>query len=104
MARIFKIGLLSLEWSWGLLTLILICFKNNVMKKTNICSVKTFEQLPLYSAETTHTWSEIVVKQIFNLDHRFYALQKYVVCKFQLEIGHTFKEISLNLVHFTGFV
>ena len=104
MARIFKIGLLSLEWQWRLLTLIiLICFKNNVMKKTKICSIKTFEQLPLYSAETTHTWSEIVVKQIINQDHRFYALRKYVVCKFQVEIGHTFKEISLNLVHFTGF-
>ena len=35
--------------------------------------------------------SEIVVKQIFNLDHRL-----YVVCKAPVEIGHTFIEISLN--------
>ena len=35
MDRIFKIGLLSLEWQWGLLALniIHIFFKNNVMKK-----------------------------------------------------------------------
>ena len=45
MDRILKIGLLSLEWQWGLLTLniIPIFFKNNVMK--------TFEQLSLFSAK-----------------------------------------------------
>ena len=44
-----------------------------------------------------------VVQQIFNLDHRFYNLQKYVVCKSQVEIGHTFMEISLNFADFTDF-
>ena len=76
------------------------------MKKTKIRSIKTFEQLSLYSAKATHTWllrSEIVVKQIFNLDHRFYTLQKYVVCKSRVEIGHMFKDISLNLADFTYF-
>ena len=46
MDRILKIGLLSLECQWGLLTLniITIFFKNNVMK--------TFEQLSLFSAKS----------------------------------------------------
>ena len=108
MDRIFKIGLLSLEWQWGLLALIIIpiFFKNNIMKKTKIRSIKTFEQLSLYSAKATHTWllrSEIVVKQIFNLDHRFYTLQKYVVCKSRIEIGHTFQEISRILQIFSKY-
>ena len=47
--------------------------------------------------------SEIVVKKIFNLDHRFYTLQKYVACKSQVENGHMFMEISLNLADFTNF-
>ena len=39
---IFKIGLLSLEWQWGLLALniVPIFFKNSVMKKTKIRSIK----------------------------------------------------------------
>ena len=39
---IFKIGLLGLEWQWGLraLNIIPILFKNNVMKKTKIRSIK----------------------------------------------------------------
>ena len=43
MGRILKIGLLILEWQWGLLALfnIPIFFKNNVMKtKTKIRSIK----------------------------------------------------------------
>ena len=58
MARIFKIGLLSLEWQWKSLAFIIIpiFFKNNVMKKTNIRSLKTYEQLPLYSAKATPAW------------------------------------------------
>ena len=42
MNRIFKIGLLSLEWQLGLLALniIPIFFQNNVMKKTKICLIK----------------------------------------------------------------
>ena len=42
MAKIFKIGLLSLKSQWGLLALniIPILFKNNVMKKTKISSIK----------------------------------------------------------------
>ena len=31
--------------------------------------------------------SEIVVKQIFNLNHRLYTLQKYLICKSQVEFG-----------------
>ena len=70
---IFKIGLLSLEWQWGLLALniIPIFYKNNVIKKTKIRSKKKSEQLPVYSAKATHGYygSEIVVTQIFNLNH-----------------------------------
>ena len=41
MSRILKVGLLSLEWQWGLFALnILMFFKNNVMKKTKIRSIK----------------------------------------------------------------
>ena len=42
MDRISKIGLMSLEWNWGLLALNIspIFFKNNVMKKTKIRSIK----------------------------------------------------------------
>ena len=108
MVRIFKISLLSLECQWGLLALIIIpiFFKNNVMKKTKIRSIKTYEQLPLYSAKATNAWLfqiRKVVKQIFNLDRRFYTLQKYVVCKSRVEIGHTFKEIFLNIANFADF-
>ena len=41
----------------GLLALIIIpiFFKNNIMKKTKIRSIKTFERLLLYSAKATHT-------------------------------------------------
>ena len=41
MDRIFKIGLLSLEWHWGFLApnIIAIFFKNNVMKKMKIPSI-----------------------------------------------------------------
>ena len=44
--------------------------------------------------------SEVVVKQIFNWDHKFFTCKKYVVCKSQVEIDHTFTEISLNLADF----
>ena len=44
------------------------------------------------------------VKQILNLDDRLYTLQKYVVCKSRVEIGHTFTEISLNLSDITDFL
>ena len=47
--------------------------------------------------------SETVVKQILNLDHRLHTLQKYIACKFQVEIGHMFMEIYLNLADFTDF-
>ena len=40
---------------------------------------------------------------IFNLDHRLYTLQKYVACKSQVGIGHTFMKIFLNLPDFTVF-
>ena len=104
---IFKIGLLSLEWQWGLLALniIPIFYKNNVIKKTKIRSKKKSEQLPVYSAKATHGYygSEIVVTQIFNLNHQLYTLQKFVVCRSQVEIGHTFTEISLNLTDFIDF-
>ena len=88
---------------WSLLALnTLIFFKNIVMKETKIRSIKkTFERLPLYSAKATHTWLVQIRNNreaiIFNLDHRFYTLQKYVVYKSGVESGHTFMEISLNL-------
>ena len=44
---------------------------------------------------------EIVVKQIFNLDHSHYTLQKYVVFKTQVEIGH--KLVHRNLLKHRGF-
>ena len=44
--------------------------------------------------------SEIIVKQILNLDHKLYTLQKYVVCKSQVENDDTFPEISLSLADF----
>ena len=52
---IFKSGLLSLEWKWGLLALniIPIFFKNSVMKKTKMRSIKKIEQLLLHSAKAT---------------------------------------------------
>ena len=42
MDRILKIGSLGLEWHWALLAfnIISIFFKNNVMEKTKICSIK----------------------------------------------------------------
>ena len=36
-------------------------------------------------------------------DPRLSTLQLYVVCKSQIDIGHTFMEISLNLANFTDF-
>ena len=50
------------------------------MKKTKIRSIKTFEQLPLYSAKATHngcSGSEIFMKQIFTfIDHTDFTLCK----------------------------
>ena len=48
--------------------------------------------------------SEIIVNQTFNLDHRLYTLQKYVVSKSLVGMGHTFMEIFLNLADFTDFL
>ena len=47
--------------------------------------------------------SEIVVKQIFNLDHKLYTLQRYVGCKSQVENDQMFTETSLVLADFTDF-
>ena len=41
--------------------------------------------------------------QIFNLDYWLYTLQKYVVCKSEVELGHKLMKISLNLADFTDF-
>ena len=40
------------------------------------------------------------MKQILNLDHKLYTLQKYLVCKSQVENDDTFTEISLSLADF----
>ena len=55
------------------------------------------KKLPRYSAKATHndcSRSEIVVKQIFNSDHKITS---------QVETGHMFKEISFNIAGFTDF-
>ena len=41
MSRIFKLGLGSLGWHWGLFEVIPILFKNKVMKKTKRYAVKS---------------------------------------------------------------
>ena len=106
MGRIFKIGWLSLKWQWGLLAVdIPIFFKNNCHEENK----NTFNREHLNGCHCIQpkqhmhgcSGSEIVVTQTFNLDHRL--LQKYVVCKSQVEIGHKFLEIFLNLVDFTDF-
>ena len=98
MRRIFKISLLSLEWQWGLLALNVLIFFKNVMKEIKIRSNKKH----LNSCPCIHIWLVRIrraVKQIFNLDHWLYILQKYVVCKSQAEVGH-----SLNFADFTDFL
>ena len=105
----FEVVLLSLEWWWGLLALniIPIFFENNVMKKTKRRSIKNIWTAGHCIQPKWHkhgcSRSEIVVKQIFNLDCKLYFLQKYIVCKSQVEIGHMFMEISLNLADSIGF-
>ena len=66
---ILKIGLLSLERQWGLLALNNKC-KNNVIKKTKIRSIMN-SCCCIQSVQHRHgcPGSEVVVKQIFNLDH-----------------------------------
>ena len=98
-----------MEWQWDLLAFIIIhiFFKNKVMKETKIRSIKNiWTAATVFSQSNTYccSGSEIVVKQIFNLDHKFYTSQKYVVCKSRVEIGQKFKEISLNLADFTDFL
>ena len=106
---IFKIRLLGLEWWCGLLALniIPIFVKNNVMKKNKIRLIKNIWTTGHCIQPKQHihgcSGSEIVVKKIFNLDRKLCSLQKYVFCKSQVEIGHTFMEISLNLVDFIDF-
>ena len=89
------------------LGIIAIFFKINVMKKTKIRLIKNIWTAGHCVQPKRHihgcSGSEIVVKQIFNLDRKLYSLQKYVICKSQVEIGHTFTEISLNLAHFIDF-
>ena len=75
-------------------------------RKQKYAQYKTFKQLLLNSAKATQHGCyrpKIVVKQIFNLDHRLYTLQKYIVWESQVEIGHTFMDISLSLADFTDF-
>ena len=59
MDGIFKIGVLSQEWQWGLfaINIIPIFFKNNVKKKTkNTLNKKHLNSWPLYSVKATHKW------------------------------------------------
>ena len=77
------------------------------MTKTNMRSIKNIWKAGHCIQPKRHirgcSGSEIVAKQIFNLDRKLYSIQKYVVCKPQVEIGHTFTKISLNLADFTDF-
>ena len=109
MDRISKIGLLSLERQWSLVALNVPTFfknkcheenKNTLNKKhLNDCHCSQPKQ-HIHSCYG----SKKIVKQILNLDDRLYTLQKYVVCKSRVEIGHTFMEISLNLSDITDFL
>ena len=101
MDRIFKIGLLSLEWQWGLLALIIIpiFFKNNVKNKTKISSIKTFQQLPLYSAKATHTW---LLSMIINSRLRSQMLHFTKICSFQIS-SRNWSHIQRNLLKSGGF-
>ena len=68
------------------------------MKKIKIRLIKN-----IWIAATVYIYgwsrSERAVKQVFNLHHWLYTLQKYVVCKSQVEVGH-----SLNFADFTDFL
>ena len=79
-------------------------FKNNVMKKQKIRLIKNIWTAGhcIQPKRYIHDClgSEIIVKQILNLDHKLYTLQKYVVCKSQVENDDTFPEISLSLADF----
>ena len=104
MDRIFKIGLQSPEWRAVCLHLIL--FPSSLKKNKNALNVKYLNSCHCIQPkqhERDCSGSEIVVKQIFNLNHRPYNFQKYLVCKSQVEIGHTFVEISWNIAYFTNF-
>ena len=77
------------------------------MKKTKIRSMKNHLKscYCIQPKRLRHgcSRSEIVVKQIFNLDHMLYTLQKHVVCKSQVDIGHTSMEILRLLQIFSKY-
>ena len=55
MDRILKIDSLGLEWHWALFAfnIISIFFKNNIMEKTKICSIKN-----IWTAATVFSQSD----------------------------------------------
>ena len=77
------------------------------MKKTKIRTIKNIWIAGHCIQPKRHihacSGSEIVVKQIFNLDDKIYTLQEYLVCKSQVENDHMFTEISVNLTDFIDF-
>ena len=73
------------------------------MKKTKIRSNAKLHYIQPKRHIHACTESEIAVKPIFNFYRKLYSLQKYVVWKSQVKIGHAFTEISLNLADFIDF-
>ena len=77
------------------------------MKNIKIRSIKTFEQPVQYSPKAIHTWLLWIRNSCqANILLRSQALQFAKICSLQIssrKTGHTFMEISLNLVDFSDF-
>ena len=105
MDRIFKIGLLSLEWQWRLLALniIPIFFKNNVMKKTKIRSIKSISTaVTVFSKSDTYIAAPDQKSLEANIQLRSQALHFAKICSLQIS-SRNWSHVHENLLKSRGF-
>ena len=102
---IFKIGLLSLEWKWGLLALniIPIFFKNNVLKKTKIRSIKNIWTVGHCIQPKRHIQLlRIRNSREANIEVRSQALYLVKICSLQIS-SRNWSHVHGNLFKALGF-
>ena len=105
MDRIFKIVLLSLEWQWRLLALdiIPIFFKNNVMKKSKIRSIKNiWTAVTVFSKSDTYIAAPDQKSREANIQLRSQALHFAKICSLLIS-SRNWSHFHENLLKSRGF-
>ena len=105
MDRAFKIVLLSLEWQWRLhaLDIILIFFKNNVMKKSKIRSIKNiWTAVTVFSKSDTYIAAADQKSREANIQLRSQALHFAKTCSLLIS-SRNWSHFHENLLKSRGF-